>query len=223
MNPGVPRDLDCICMKCLRPEPSLRYHSAAALAEDLSAFLENRPIRARRTSVLERIVKFARRRPAVATTAVLLPLSILFVSLAATRISRDLQAQNRAEQQQLRNRGLATTIIHASPGELPELLRDMHRDSQAALEVSRLLRSEFADRNESLTKGQQLNRSLALLDSEPDRHRDLLYERLWEASPEQLSVIASRLAAADPGFSRKCRQLLREGKINGARRFRAAV
>ena len=66
LQPKLPRDLVTICLRCLQKEPHQRYASALALAEDLRRFLEGRPIRARPVGVPARMVKWARRPPAVA-------------------------------------------------------------------------------------------------------------------------------------------------------------
>jgi serine/threonine protein kinase/tetratricopeptide (TPR) repeat protein len=66
LQPQVPRDLETVCLKCLRKEPGRRYPGAGALAHDLRCFLDKRPIRARPTPFWERIAKWTRRRPAIA-------------------------------------------------------------------------------------------------------------------------------------------------------------
>jgi serine/threonine protein kinase/WD40 repeat protein len=72
IRPRLPIDLETICLKCLEKEPEKRYASAAALAADLRRFLAGEPIMARPIRGYQRMAKWARRRPALATMIVLL-------------------------------------------------------------------------------------------------------------------------------------------------------
>jgi serine/threonine protein kinase len=64
IRPGVPRQLEAICLKCLEKQPEHRYASAAALAEDLDRFLAGEPIEARSRGLWERILhRFSSRKP----------------------------------------------------------------------------------------------------------------------------------------------------------------
>jgi WD40 repeat protein len=87
MDRRLSRDLETICLKCLEKEPSQRYASAAAVAEDLENWLAGRPINARPASTFERAWRWCRRNP-VPTVAACLVLTIAvsaFVLIADSR------------------------------------------------------------------------------------------------------------------------------------------
>lgn len=74
VNPQVPADLGTITMKCMESNPSGRYDSARALAEDIRRYLDGEPVHARPAGWLNRALKKARKHKAMTTvvcTAVL--------------------------------------------------------------------------------------------------------------------------------------------------------
>ena len=89
--PWAPKDLGTIAAKALEREPSRRYATAGALADDLDRYLAGEPILARPAGALVRASKWARRHPgkavaaAAATLCVLAGISFLGYQAAARR------------------------------------------------------------------------------------------------------------------------------------------
>ncbi len=102
LQPSIPVDLETICLKCLNKQPSQRYGSAAALAEDLRRFLANEPILAMPIGWFGRLTKWVRRRPAAASLIGVSGLSIVALLTAGwlfnQRLAKELR-NTRAEQQ----------------------------------------------------------------------------------------------------------------------------
>jgi tetratricopeptide (TPR) repeat protein/serine/threonine protein kinase len=69
LQPAVPRDQETVVLKAMAKNPRERYATAKELADDLRRFLEDRPIRARRPGLGQRLRKWARRHRAVVGAA----------------------------------------------------------------------------------------------------------------------------------------------------------
>jgi len=104
-NARVPRDLETICLKCLAKEPERRYPDAQGLAEELHRWCAGEPIRARRVSGMERLIKWTWRRPAAAgLLAALVLLMVLVGVLFVVDYGRRSSEEQRAEAAAQRDR-----------------------------------------------------------------------------------------------------------------------
>jgi serine/threonine protein kinase/predicted Zn-dependent protease len=105
----VPRDLETICLKCLAKEPSRRYATAAALADDLGRFLAGETILARPTPAWERAAKWARRRPARAAMLSFGVAAAIGLFVAAEQYNAYKQSENerKAAEKQSENERIA--------------------------------------------------------------------------------------------------------------------
>ncbi|MFO0798569.1 MAG: WD40 repeat domain-containing serine/threonine protein kinase [Gemmataceae bacterium] len=150
VDSSIPLDLETIAQKAMAADPRERYQSAAAMAEDLRRYLDGRPVLARRPTLAQRGVKWARRNSAlVAVTGVAAALAAV-VSITVLAVSNAaIAAKQKDTEKALARESTALKAERLARGEAQERLRQSLIDQAAAVRLSR-------------RPGQRL-RSLALL------------------------------------------------------------
>jgi serine/threonine protein kinase/Flp pilus assembly protein TadD len=102
LNQAIPVELETIVLKAMAKNPQERYASAQELGDDLKRFLEDKPIRARRPTLLERATKWSRRhRSVVVAAVVLLVMAVIGLAVSTGLIWRE-QARAEARSRQAR-------------------------------------------------------------------------------------------------------------------------
>jgi eukaryotic-like serine/threonine-protein kinase len=91
--PGLPYDVELICLKCLAKDPVERYPTTSALAADLARFAAGEPVSVRAAGVVERAAKWARRKPTLAAAYTLGLLAILLGGLGGVAVWQWLAAE----------------------------------------------------------------------------------------------------------------------------------
>src|SRR5262245_3353521 len=79
LNPKVPRSLEQVVLQCLDKQPARRYVSAAALADALDTYTRGEAVPTRQDGPIERLRRWARREPALASRLAALAAGSLIV------------------------------------------------------------------------------------------------------------------------------------------------
>jgi len=97
LNPHADRDLEIICLKCLQKNPAGRFGSAEAMAQDLERWLEGVPILARPAGSAEKLWRWCRRNPAIASLSCMMLSILLAAVIASARSAFNSRRAERAE------------------------------------------------------------------------------------------------------------------------------
>ncbi|WP_437950166.1 protein kinase [Sorangium sp. So ce296] len=131
----LPRDLETICLTCLRKEPERRYGSAEALAEDLERWLRGEPVAARTPGRGERALRWCARHPAA--VALMLAATLAFGGAVATaRAQEEARRQEVLEGNVYAARAVAGAVL-AQLWHYGELVARAAADPRAAALVER--------------------------------------------------------------------------------------
>jgi WD40 repeat protein/tRNA A-37 threonylcarbamoyl transferase component Bud32 len=132
--PKLPRDLETICLRCLQKDPEERYASASALANDLLRFRKGEPVRARKIGAGERLFKWARRKPAVASlvggsglTLFVLMIGLLTLNFRLSAKQQELQGALDKERATARDLGTAQEELRATIDAEQQTLRERNQ------------------------------------------------------------------------------------------------
>jgi serine/threonine protein kinase len=130
----VPVDLETICLKCLEKDPDRRYQTAGQLAEDLRRYVNRFAISARRVGPVQRLIKWARRRPAVAASLGCVLLAVCLM-LAFAYLAHRAEKQRAEEQERHRLQFLDEKIRNAY---MVAMSGDLKKTDDAIKEIEEL-------------------------------------------------------------------------------------
>jgi serine/threonine protein kinase len=107
VNPRLPKPLEAICLKAMRLDPSDRYETARALADDLEHWLDDQPVAAYRDPLATRLLRWSRRhRPLVAAS-----LALLLATAVGLGIATVVVGHQRAKAEQARDQAIAARML----------------------------------------------------------------------------------------------------------------
>lgn len=175
--PTVPRDLETICLKCLRKEANRRYETGNDLADDLQRWLGGEPIVARRVSRTERVWKWCKRKPVVVVSIA----TIATLLVVGSFIFWERQNASYAD-------GLVSSLINADVTQVPSLTEELGAYRWWA--EPRLRVQLLTTRVGSI---EELHLSWALLENDPEQATKLL-AHLPTATPAYVELIRNGLS-----------------------------
>ncbi|CAN5269365.1 hypothetical protein BH11PLA2_BH11PLA2_12390 [soil metagenome] len=90
IKPGLPKDLETICLRCLEKDPKKRYGSADELADDLRRHLDGEAVHARPLGKSEQVWRWCRRNPVPASLVLTAIAGSIFGMWYLSRLSQEI-------------------------------------------------------------------------------------------------------------------------------------
>ena len=190
LNNKIPRDLETIVLKCLEKDPADRYQSAQVLESDLANFLTGNPILARPTSLIGSVLKWSKRKPAMAAMTLTLLIGLAFlvgIGSQLIRVSRERDRANLAESK-------LQDLLAIEAADAGQLAMQRGRLTDAVAYFDQSIQMGFAD---------PVDLRLRIIES-------LVVTRQWERAQRELMEL---MAADSEGGAAASDVLPRQGEI----------
>ncbi len=158
--------------------PADRYATAADLADDLGRFLDDRPIRARRPSLLDQAAKWTRRHRKLMASAVVAGL-LLAIAFAGAVFQYTVWLRRHGED-------LETEALRANRN--ADLANREHRLANRHLHAAQLRLASTAIENGALERAQDILHD-QILNAGEDDPRDFAWHVLWERATRQIAPL----------------------------------
>jgi serine/threonine protein kinase len=144
----IPRDLETICMKAINRELTGRYASVHELSDDLSRWMESKPIRARRIGLTGIALRWYRRHTTVAILLAMLVLSFIVGASGTTWQWREAKTARTASEADLSDalKSVEKVLEHLSSKAIMEAPQSQEIKADALSDVLVLL-ERFQSRN----------------------------------------------------------------------------
>jgi serine/threonine protein kinase len=173
-NSTVPRDLDTICQKCLEKDPSRRYVTADALADDLKRFLKCEPILASPVGRIERARRWCRRNPLVAGLLIAITTASLVAIIGWMQSAMNAEAAVQQSAKAAANEKLAVVrmkMADAARRQAEETARHLRATMRMQLEREVYYLAKLQDQGGPPDRVMQVYQSLIMFGQElRDRH-----------------------------------------------------
>ncbi|NQT13512.1 MAG: tetratricopeptide repeat protein, partial [Planctomycetes bacterium] len=206
LNKAVSEELEIIVLKAMAKNPAERYDTAQELADDLRRFLEDRPIRARRPTLVQRAAKWSRRHKPLVWSAAVSTFLLLVVGLVGLGIGNRLIAKEQARTENAlgesreaeRKEAEQRTIAEARRLEAEKERRRAEKNYRLARRAVDRLFTRVAERLQDKPHMEQIRREL--LEDALEFYQGFLKERSDNPELKMETALAHRRAGEIQGL-----------------------